>query len=119
MNTFTWLVIGHLFGDWFFQNDWMARGKRERFFTWPGFVHFLVYSGVVLICLVIATRAERSLTFYALIGLLLLVSHWFLDVSDVVRGWMRFFGQTDVAMVRIMVDQSMHFLVLAVIALLA
>lgn len=35
-----WL-IAHLIGDYVFQNDWMARGKKES--SWVGTVHVATY----------------------------------------------------------------------------
>lgn len=39
-----WLV-GHLIGDYIFQNDWMAINKKDRWF--PALVHCAVYTACV------------------------------------------------------------------------
>ncbi len=46
MNLFSWLLVGHLVGDWVFQSDWMAQGKRQGLVTPAGMVHFVVYTAV-------------------------------------------------------------------------
>ena len=43
MTMFSWLLLGHLLGDWLLQNDWMAQGKRQGFFTLAGLIHFTIY----------------------------------------------------------------------------
>ncbi len=119
MNTFTWLLLGHLIGDWLLQNDWMARGKRIRFFTLPGLAHFLVYAITVLATLWLDSGTALPPPTYGLAFALLFVSHWVIDASSIVAVWMRLLHQTDIPMVRIMVDQTFHCIILAIVATLA
>ncbi len=119
MNIFTWLLLGHLIGDWLLQNDWMARGKKTSFFALPGLTHFLTYTISVVAMLWLAIGDTLSPPHYILAFLLLFVSHWIIDGTDVVGIWMRFSHQTDVPMVRVMVDQTFHLIILAIIANLA
>lgn len=39
------LLLGHLLGDYIFQNDWQAANKTSR--TWPCLVHCLFYTMAV------------------------------------------------------------------------
>jgi hypothetical protein len=116
MVTFLWLLLGHLVGDWLLQNDWMARGKRERLITRAGMVHFAIYTAVILGALWLSgIRDERPVVYLVVIAVVF-VSHWLIDATDVVRWWMRFNRQSDLEVVRLMVDQTLHLLVLALVA---
>ena len=112
MNTFTWLVIGHFLGDWVFQNDWMARGKKEALLTLAGAVHFAVYTATIIGALLLSGVNDRHPVFYLALGALVFVSHWLIDATDGVERWMRFYRQSHLEVVRVMVDQVLHLLVL-------
>ena len=43
------LLFGHLFGDYLFQNDWMALNKKEKLL--PCLVHCLIYTLTICIFL--------------------------------------------------------------------
>lgn len=45
---FAWLFVGHLAGDFLFQNRWMAEGKTTRWL--PLLVHSFVYTTAVTVC---------------------------------------------------------------------
>jgi hypothetical protein len=115
LNTFTWLLLGHLVGDWLLQNDWMARGKRTRMVTLPGAVHVAVYTAAVTVALwlssTVATAAEMLGA-----GAVIAVTHWLIDSGNGAERWMRFFGQSRLESVRVAVDQVLHLLVLGLIA---
>ena len=116
MNTITWLLIGHLVGDFVLQNDWMAKGKKNGFFTLPGIVHYATYSIVLLFFLFLDGWHGSSILPYALSAILIFITHWLLDGTDFIGWWMRFYHQTDMPLVRLMVDQTFHILVLVLIA---
>ncbi len=116
MNTISWLMIGHLIGDWMFQNDWMAKGKRTGFFAIPGLVHFVVYTAITLGFLIVASAGKLPVWIYALVGVVLFITHWILDATDIVDVWINFYKQTANSTVRLMVDQTMHMVILALIA---
>lgn len=117
MNVFTWLLIGHLVGDWLLQNDWMARGKKQGLVTAPGLIHFAIYTSVVTIALWVSDVVEKSNgDYYICFGLLIFISHWLIDATNLVEGWIRFYGQSNLIMMRIMVDQTLHILVLAMLS---
>jgi hypothetical protein len=117
MNTFVWLLIAHLLGDWLLQNDWMARGKKQGFFTRAGILHCCIYTGAALGGLWLSGVRDRSAAYYLLAGAGVFVSHWLVDAGDVAARWMRWYRQSNLEMVRVMVDQTLHVLVLALVAL--
>lgn len=118
MNTITWLLMGHLVGDWLLQNDWMAKGKRAGLVAIPGLVHYTVYTVIVLIFLAFDGGGRYPLPLYIIIGLIVFITHWLLDATHFVGAWMRFYHQTGNQTVRLMVDQTFHFLVLTVVAVI-
>lgn len=118
MNLFTWLVIGHLIGDWLFQNDWMARGKKRALVTAEGMLHFTIYTLAVMFTFLIGGGGSAGLPLFLFVTAIIFCSHWYIDATDVVGNWVHLMHQTDIPMVRIMVDQTFHLLVLAGIAVL-
>ncbi len=118
MNLFTWLLIGHLVGDWLLQNDWMAKGKKQGLITLPGMVHFAVYTIVVTGAVWLSGHWTASPLYYFILGAFIFVTHWIVDATDIVDRWMRFYRQSNLPMVRVMVDQTFHILTLAVLPLL-
>jgi hypothetical protein len=115
MNTFTWLLIGHLVGDWILQNDWMARGKRAGLLTLPSIVHVTICTATAVSALWLS-GVQKDLTWYLGAGVAVFVSHWLIDSGDGARRWIRLYRQSRLESVRIGVDQSLHLLVLALIA---
>jgi Protein of unknown function (DUF3307) len=115
MNLVSWLLIGHLVGDWLLQNDWMARGKKQGLITAAGMTHFVIYT-VVLMTTVVIALSNLSPVSLIVTALVIFVSHWLIDATNVVDVWMQLLRQTDIPMVRIMVDQSFHLIVLAAVA---
>jgi hypothetical protein len=96
----------------------MAKGKKQRFFTMAGSVHYLIYTLSVMLTLWLACGNRVSALLYIVTFLIVLLSHWCIDATDVVRGWMSMLRQTDISIVRIMVDQSFHLIILTIVALL-
>jgi hypothetical protein len=117
MNMFTWLLIGHLVGDWILQNDWMATGKKEGLLTLPGTVHFAIYAATMVAALWLSGVGDERLAFYLGTGIFFFVSHWLIDTTELVGGWMRVYRQSNLLMVRVMVDQTLHVLVLVGVSL--
>jgi hypothetical protein len=117
MNTISWLLVGHLVGDFVLQNDWMAKGKKTRFFSVPGLVHYSAYTLAVLAFLIMDPSSSVSWLNLVLVGLFILVTHSIIDGTSLVQAWMRFYHQTDVPLVRIMVDQTLHLLVLVTVTI--
>jgi hypothetical protein len=115
MSAFSWLLIGHLVGDWLLQNHWMSTGKKRNLFNLPGIAHFLIYTAAIMVVLQLASPKNMSLASYLLVGVVILISHWAIDTLDAAERWMRFYRQSDVAVVRLVVDQTLHLLVLVLL----
>jgi len=109
-------MIGHLVGDWLLQNDWMAKGKKQGLLASAGMVHYAVYTATVIGALRLSGARDENLAFYVLFCAITFVSHWLIDATNIVGRWMRFYRQSELEMVRVMVDQTMHLLVLALLA---
>ncbi|MCB9077883.1 MAG: DUF3307 domain-containing protein [Anaerolineaceae bacterium] len=116
MDTFNWLVIGHLVGDWLLQNDWMAQGKKRGLFTTPGLVHYTIYTIAVIVFLWLSPQDSAGLGVYLIVGGFIFFSHWIIDSTRIVEYWIQTFKQSNISIMRIMVDQTFHILVLALIA---
>jgi hypothetical protein len=113
MSAFAWLVLGHLLGDWVLQNDWMATGKKRQLLSVAGLVHAAGYTLTILgACWLSGCRSRQSI-FYLGLGSLIFLSHWLIDGTRLVERWMHVYRQTDAPVVRLMVDQTLHVLVLA------
>ena len=126
MNLFGWLVLGHFIGDGLLQNDWMAIGKKRHFFALPGLVHYLLYTATILIVLHWAHEPRLPMAvpssfeikvYMILVALFVFFSHWLIDGTNLVAVWMRLFGQRPQAMVAIVIDQTLHLVLLGVVAL--
>ena len=116
MNTFTWLIIGHLVGDWLLQNDWMATDKRKGLLTSAGMTHFIIYTVITMGAFWLAQGEKIRGSLFLGLTLLVFVSHWLIDATSLVDYWIRVYRQSDKAIMRIMVDQTLHLLVLAIVA---
>ncbi|MEM7125253.1 MAG: DUF3307 domain-containing protein [Chloroflexota bacterium] len=115
MTIFTWLILGHLIGDWLFQNDWMARNKHRHLVTVAGVTHFIIYTSSVMIVLLLFADFSLPAPQLLLFTMLLFVSHWLIDAPNLASRWASVIQQTDTPIVRIAVDQTFHLLVLALL----
>lgn len=113
MTTFHWLLIGHLLGDWLFQNDWMARGKQQHLFTLACTTHVIIYTVMIVGALYLSGAAGSGFLLNAALAATVFISHWLIDATDAAGHWTRFYRQSNHSFVRIMVDQTFHLLVLA------
>jgi hypothetical protein len=118
MNIFAWLLVGHLVGDWLLQNDWMARGKKTGLLALPGLVHYSIYTAITTGLPWLSGEARKDMVFYLAVGALIFLSHWLIDATRLVESWMRFFRQSQIEVVRLMADQTLHLLVLALVTAL-
>lgn len=117
MNAFSWLLVGHMVGDWLLQSDWMAREKKQSFFSRAGMAHFVLYTVVVVAMVWLFCGDGKSPIFYLFVGAVIFISHWLIDATTIVERWMQFYGQdSDRDFMRIIIDQTMHLVVLAVLA---
>lgn len=112
MTVFSYLLIGHLIGDFLFQTSWMAMFKATKWL--PLIVHCVVY-----------TISVTTVVFfgYGLLPIgaisLLFVSHIFLDRRVFVAWWVKHIMQTkgsESKWLSIMVDQIFHIIILGAVA---
>jgi hypothetical protein len=86
-------IVGHLVGDYLLQNDWMALNKKKL--GPAGFLPCFIHCSIWTLC-VIAFGGIWSLGDWRITSILLL-SHYFQDGTNVVRGWMSLIGQEQFA----------------------
>lgn len=115
MTLFEWLLVGHLIGDWVFQNDWMARHKQNGFLNRAILVHCAVYTAVLLLIYFLPAASPRHISTDILFAGFVYISHWLIDATGLARRWIRLFRQTDAPFMRIAVDQILHVVVLALL----
>ena len=115
MNLFSWLLIGHLVGDWVLQNEYMANGKRLYAFGLACLLHCLLYTITLLISLWLAGSVQNDPASYLIAAAILFGSHWLIDGWNLAEKWGRWFGQTPITFVRVMTDQTMHVCVLVLV----
>lgn len=113
MSIFSWLLIGHLVGDWMLQNDWMARGKRHNWRGGPLLVHCMIYAVAVTGVWAVAAPQWPEAGDLARLLLVMFGSHWLIDGFDLAARWSWGMQQSSLPVVRMMNDQTMHVLVLA------
>jgi hypothetical protein len=116
MTLFAWLIIGHLIGDWLLQSDWMAIGKRSNWLNVAGLAHYSIYTATVGAAWLLAGTRGKPLAFYLAWSIVVFVLHWVIDASSLVAAWMRLWRQSNREMMRVMIDQTLHLIVLAVLA---
>ncbi|GIP33350.1 DUF3307 domain-containing protein [Paenibacillus sp. J2TS4] len=114
-SAFDLLLIAHLIGDYLLQTEWMAKYKAER---WGALLtHSLVYTAVIALFAFLWIPGGVSIW-----GILLVFgSHVFLDRRKPVAYWYeKIMRVTDERSkwLMIIVDQTFHLIVLALILLL-
>jgi hypothetical protein len=110
MTLFEWLLVGHLVGDYLLQNRWMAVKKGTH---WPP---LLTHAAVYTLAVFLLSLLAGGLTWPGI--LLIFCAHIILDRREFVAFWTsRVTGATAPWLV-IMVDQSWHIVVLAIVVLL-
>lgn len=109
MNLFSWLLIGHLIGDFLLQTGWMAKKKTDNLA--PLFFHCFVYTSVIYIVSIPAGGLKPL----ALLAIFL--AHLLLDQRKFTNFWVHNINNADgLQWFYIVVDQCFHLLVLAVVA---
>lgn len=83
---FIWLLFGHLFGDYIFQNSWMALNKKKHLV--PLIVHCFLYTFIVSLFVRLGTDIELGF----LANSLIFLSHIVLDGTSLVEKWCDFYG---------------------------
>lgn len=109
MSLFSYLLVGHLVGDYLLQTSWMAAGKAKNWA--PLLVHCIVYTSVISIAFLIATG-----TIPIKIILIVFISHIILDRRRFVAWWAKTImgvKQGQPTWLLTMADQVFHILVIA------
>lgn len=112
MPLFGWLVVGHLVGDWMLQTNWMARNKSGRWWSFPCIVHCLIYTGVLVGLAYWASAGALAAPQLLAFSLVILLSHWLIDGFRLAYHWSQWVNRTSLETVRLVVDQTMHLVVL-------
>src|SRR2546423_433198 len=113
MNVLAFAIIGHLVGDYLLQNDYLALGKKRS--TPICALHCLLWTSAVLLF-------AGSSWWLWWVPLVLFVTHFAQDRTAFVGWYMRTFGQVKFAAPpmspwsTIVVDNTMHLVVLAFVA---
>jgi hypothetical protein len=115
MSPFDCLLIGHLVADWMLQNDWMARNKQSHWLSPAIVVHCTIYTFILMVSLWLVRTPALNPPPYPLIAVLLFLSHWLIDAGNLAAGWMRLLGQSRLHFVQVMIDQTLHVLVIALL----
>ena len=115
MTIFSWLLIGHLVGDWLLQNDWMAQNKQRHLITAAGLVHFTIYTLTMTITLWFWAREPLTVQQIATFAFLTFVSHWLIDALALAKKWGQMVKQSNQVFVAITVDQAFHIIVIGLL----
>jgi hypothetical protein len=111
MVIFSWLLVGHVVGDYLFQIRWMAENKSRRFL--PLIVHSAVYTLIVALF----SLLKGGLSWQG-IGLIFLC-HVILDQRKFIEFWAKYItGTANIEWLKIALDQSWHILILGLATLL-
>ncbi|WP_153731680.1 DUF3307 domain-containing protein [Sporosarcina obsidiansis] len=112
MNLFTYLLLGHLVGDYLLQSSWMAMNKADKLF--PLLTHCSIYTFSVSTAVIIG---GFPLPIIAVV--IIFISHVWLDKRIFVVWWTKkIMGvkQPEGNWLLIMTDQTFHLLVLGFVA---
>lgn len=112
MNLFTYLVLGHLVGDYLLQNSWMAMNKANKWI--PLLTHCLIYTLSLLAAMFIGGFSVTGF-----VVAIIFISHVFLDKRIFVFWWTRTImgvKSPEGNWLTIMVDQVFHLLILGFVA---
>lgn len=110
MTPFSYLIIGHLIGDYLFQTSWMAANKAKKWI--PLLVHSFVYTLSVSI---VAYIGFSGLSLYGI--LFIFICHVLLDRRTFVSWWAEnIMGAKtkELEWLKIATDQVFHIIVLAI-----
>jgi Protein of unknown function (DUF3307) len=119
-------LLSHLVGDFLLQTNWQATHKghglgrnaeSRRALVWHGLVYTLAF-----VPSLIWVASESGIGIGLGVGALVLVPHVIIDDGTLVASWVRYVKHVEgppSVVVRLGVDQSLHVLTLAAVALLA
>jgi hypothetical protein len=82
-------LIGHLVGDYLFQNDWMALNKKSFYGGLNCAVHCLLWTASVMLFAGWVWCSWHTLV----VWMILFWTHYVQDRTNVIRAWMDLIGQ--------------------------
>ena len=101
----SWLMVGHMAGDFLFQTRWMASRKTKHL---PALaVHAAVYTAAVWLASLPAGGLKP------LCVLFVFAAHSVIDKRDITLWWCRHVTKADKMWLLIMTDQALHVVILA------
>ncbi len=110
MNLFTWMLVGHLAGDFLLQSSWMAEKKAVEFF--PLLAHCIFYTATVAIF----SLPVGGITLTGM--LMIFLGHLIVDNKKVVQLWAKHISRAEGnTWLQVVQDQSWHIIVLALATL--
>jgi hypothetical protein len=119
-------LLSHLVGDFLLQTGWQANNKKHGLGRDPEARRALVWHGVMytlaFLPALVWVASESGIATGLGVGVLVLLPHVIIDDGTLVASWVRHVKHvegTPTVVVRLGVDQSLHVLALAGVALLA
>ena len=109
----SWLLVGHMAGDYLFQTRWMAERKATSMSALTA--HSAVYACAVWLASLPALPWKGLSPFCVL---LVFASHAVIDRPGLVRWWRRYVTKSEKEWLGIMTDQALHVVFLALACLL-
>ena len=110
MNLFTWMLVGHLAGDFLLQSSWMAEKKSVEFL--PLLAHCASYTAAVALF----TLPVGGISFPAI--LIVFLGHLIIDDKRMVELWAKHVSRAEGnTWLKVVQDQSWHIIVLALATL--
>ena len=106
----SWLLAGHMAGDYLFQTRWMAERKTTRL---PA---LLIHSAVYTCAVWLASFAARPLSLWGV--LFVFAAHAVIDKRNITMWWCKHVTKSDRMWLFMMTDQSLHVVFLALTCLL-
>jgi len=118
-------LLSHLAGDFLLQTDWQAHGKEHGLGTDPNArralaLHGLTYA-LAFVPALVWVGSESGAPAAVGIAALVMLPHVIIDDGRLVAAWVRHVKHvrgTPATVVRLGVDQSLHVMLLAAVALL-
>lgn len=109
MTPFSYLLIGHLIGDYLLQTSWMANNKAKH---WGALLsHCVIYTLAIVMAAI-----WGGVTITPIGILFIFISHILLDRRSFIVWWNRTIMKNEsLSWLHIVTDQIFHILVLAVI----
>ena len=81
------LIMGHMMGDYLFQNNWMALNKKNKKIAAPILVHCFVYTLCVMLWLLPELRNNGLIMNYCVFAFIFM-SHFIFDRFQIIEGWL-------------------------------